>query len=770
MMSRRVLVALVTACGLALSGLVPSAATSGTLSGQVVSQTNQPIANVVIVATQGGTEIARTSSAADGTYSLSVAPGAYSLRFTPPTRTHSSLLAFGVTAPRTTPLIAQLTNPQPGRVFFSGTVALSSGEVLAGDTTVHFAGRQGSIGRTGTFRFTPTAGTSAVISLKGATNGSFAFQIAGTQSFTMTQDTLASFVVPVSTQRIRVMTDAGVPIVGAVVEGGHGSWGSSAVTVPGPDGLGAFTGTWRNRAVTDAQGWVSVTALSSTGAVPAGFRVTAPSGVPYLAQSFQQATGNGDITLTMNQRVASFSGTVRDQSGSPLAGAFVGYGSVNATTNATGSFFRQIPSAVSGNFEVGYSIGSERTSGLRLTISPFGVPARPLNPSVSHDLTVSLDTIAVRVVDSAGTPVANASVLVTDQDGYAPRGTYRLIRDLPGFRATFQSNGVTNSQGIVQLRTLRLDQELLGVVQVRPQANSMYSPATERVMVGAGAAITVTLPRPTVSVTGSLTTSDGTALTGSVLEFRDGQGNGGSSSLAANGAFGMRVPVGTRGQWSLSCGTTLARDLTVPLCVHFTGMLTTISAATQQSFVLPMAASTFTVVDPAGAPIPNVDIRVSAGHDIVQCRPLARLTANAAPTQMLVLARGTTGSTGVAQLNMVRLDTPCKAEVTLTPSTDSRYQDRVVYLTVGAAADNVIVLSIPAPELNSAEWLSTSRTTVRLTGENLLGLIEVKVDGVAAPGFRVINDTTADVTVPTGFTTGVITVRNGGGEDSIAIN
>lgn len=744
---------------------IPVQAEAAAITGRVVDERNRPVAGTLVALTVNKAAVASTRTASDGSYSVSAEPGTYSMTFVPPTKAYGALNAFAVTVPRTAPLVVQLTAPMKGRARLTGAVALSSGEALARDTTVYFANRQGSIDASGRAILTPSAGSTGLLTIKGATNGNFSFRMFGSTNFTVNQDTFVNFVVPVQSQRVRVVTLDGQVVANALIEAGQGSWGSSPAAMAPIEGLGSFTGTWNFKTMTDAQGWASIPFMTMATPSAAGYRVTPPKGSPYLVEQFQRVTGTGDITLTLTQRVSMLAGSIRDQNGNAHSNVTVFYGSASATTDSSGAFAKAVPSGIRGNFEMYYSIGSERTAGFRYTITPFGIPARVLDTSKYHNLVVGLDQVTVKVTDASGLPVANARVLLTDKDGYAKRGTIQLVEGIRAHQATFESNGFTNSQGLVTLTTLRLDKELSGVITVTPPSNSLYAQLSQRAPVGAGAAVSVALPRPTVVVSGKVTTSSNVALLKSNITFTDSQRNEGTSSIALDGSYSMRVPMGTRGTWFVGCDTEIVRDLTTPLCVRFSMGSQTISAATSRNFVIPTYSELIRVVDKSGKAIPNVAIKVSAGHDVQQCFPTATISSGFSKTQMLVMASSTTNADGVASVPMVKFDTPCKAMIGLIPDADSRFEDKETLLEVGAeGTENVIVLTIEQPVITSVTVTeTTANKTLAIRGENLLGAFRLVVGGTEVTTYKVVSDSLVTTTIPTSMAVESVTIENGGG-------
>ncbi|TEX51625.1 MAG: hypothetical protein B7C55_04630, partial [Actinomycetales bacterium mxb001] len=75
------------------------------------------------MASQSGTPVASTSTAADGTYRLAVSDGIYSLSMTSPSPAYGSLTAYSLSVPTDEKFDVMLTKPLPGRAFVTGEVS-----------------------------------------------------------------------------------------------------------------------------------------------------------------------------------------------------------------------------------------------------------------------------------------------------------------------------------------------------------------------------------------------------------------------------------------------------------------------------------------------------------------------------------------------------------------------------------------------------------------------------------------------------------------------
>jgi protocatechuate 3,4-dioxygenase beta subunit len=625
----------------------------------------------------------------------------------------------------------------------------------------------------------PTAGTSDLFRVKAASLGDFSFGLYAQERFTINQDTIANFVVPVAQQRVRVVDAAGRPIAGARVEAGQGAYGTDFAPMGTIEGLGAFNAGWKNKGLTDANGFFSFQTVRMSPNASAGYLVTPPASNRFLPQQFTRLTGAGDIVLTMTNQASLLSGNVRDQNGVGLSPVDIGFGDVWTTTTANGAYGKPIVDGIGGTYSMTYRVGGTRVgqTGTSISITPdFGTTRLVATGGRAQDFVLRLDTVRVRVIDSAGAPVARAHVHLSDDDGYAARGRYTLI---PGQRASIArttANAPTDAKGIATLRTLRLDSVLSGVVVVTPATGSPLSWKMERALVGAGNEITVVLSRPTVTLSGKVTLSDGTPAAPYSISFSDGRGGDQGTGVVdpVTGAYTMQVPVGTKGGFWLTCPDNLASGL-YPFCMSFVGGSRTITANTVVDIVIPTEKTSVQVVDPAGKGIAGVEVQIwhSAGLGVCS-KATARVFADFPIRAENVFSIAVTDVNGIANMTTLKMDAPCDANVQLTPNQNSRYQSRSVVMTISDNSDSTIVLTIPAPVISSAtSFISQSNggRFITVLGDNFFGTTSVTWNDVAIGGFRVNSVGQITFGLPSSAAgTGTLVVTNGGGSASFTIN
>lgn len=753
-------------------GTVPANASSTGLFGTVVNDANRPVPNTSVTISRGGVDIATVVTSANGAYRFNVPAGTYSMRFVPPTAANSNLRAFSVLAPQPRSLTFKLTAPMAGRAFLTGTVATSPAMTLALDSTVYY-GRSwaGQINSTGAYRLMPTSGSAETFTVKAASAGTFSFGLYGQDRVAINQDTIANFTVPVATQRVRVVSATGAPIAGARVEAGQGSYGTDFAPMGTLEGLGSFRAGWKDSGVTDVNGFVTLRTVRMSPNASAGYLVIPPSTTRLLQQSFVMLTGAGDINLVMTNQSGLISGTVRDQRGVGLGPVDVGFGSIWTTSNASGQYSRAATDGTTGNYSLTYRTGSfvAGGTGTAIFITPaFGATRSVVRGNKVQDFVLHLDTVRVRVVDSNGNPVAKAHVNLTDNDGYALRGRYALVPGEPLSTATTSANAPTDANGFATLRTLRLNAPLAGVVTVTPAAGSPLAWKTERASIGAGEAITVTLSRPTVTVSGKVSLSDGSRVAPYSISFSDGRGGdqGTAKVDPLTGSYSMQVPVGMRGTFYLTCPHDVPYSKDMTFCMSFTGGSRTIAANTTVDITIPTFKQSIQVVDPNGQGISGVTVRVNHSVGMHGCTAATASIFSDFPTRASnAFSFAITDQFGQAMMTAVKMSATCEASAQIAPDDNSRYQSRSLSLTIDEETDHVVVLKIPAPEILSGSVSTVGSTrTVTVTGDNFLGATSVSWNGTSIANFKVVNKTTLTfVLASDSLSSGTVIVENGGG-------
>ena len=746
---------------LVLAALVaPPALASGPsgISGRVTDDAGSPIPGVAIVASQSGTPVASTSTAADGTYRLAVSDGIYSLSMTSPSPAYGSLTAYSLSVPTDEKFDVMLTKPLPGRAFVTGEVSAVDLRNLQANLTFELGATP--IGPDGRFRITPTAGASSTLRLTGSataeSGASIEFRFQQAAPFTITQDSFVNLDLPVGSQRVCVVTAAGAVAANTAIRVGMGYLRAPAGRSAPYDALGAFTVAYQVDATTDAAGCAIIPVLTTAQPTTATFSITPPSSLGYDSEWIDATVGSGPLTLTLRNPVVNIRGSVKDVSGTAYVGARMMFsqttGGTWTTTGSDGSYVMTRPTG-----SVGTLTGSWSGEGVMPPLSWrfTSTSAVTLNASTTVDVTVPTETTQVTVTDAAGRPVANAGVYLT------LNGRGSVGPGVPSATLFSYSVAYTDSRGIASVRALRLSAATPGqTLTIDPPKDTGLAWRALTVTAGAGAPLAVQLTAPTIRMTGRISTSDGSPLRPRISW---GDSNSMSSTVDANGNYVVTKLVGGSDVLMVTgANDSLSSTGFNPILIGSTRRTATSDVV--QNLVIPTYKTRVRVVDPNGSPIRNVQLTLNVGDGMGNPNGSLTWLPGEGPYTVKWIASATTDANGWASLTSVITSAPLSAYLLLTPDPTSRYQMRNVTITVGNGSQNVIVLTIPKPVINSVTVATINRVrTATVTGLNFLGTISVSVGTTAIRNFRVVDNTSITFPIPAGLRPGTVTVTNGGG-------
>jgi Carboxypeptidase regulatory-like domain len=766
-------------------GIFPSVAATTSLSGKVVDQANKAIVGVKVNLIQSNRTVSTLTTGSDGSYSFSVVAGAYSLQLVPPSAGYSTLNEYNILLPAPQPITFMLTPPSPGRAFLTGHVIAPIGFELDPSTTYIGFGNSSSLlqDSSGYFKLMPTAGTNSTFGITGQLKGeSFNFKMTGKTSMTLNQDAIAEFRVPLYRQRVRVITAAGTPVAGAIISGGVSLNGAPARAMSPIEGVGAFDGTWSARGIqTDANGYANIPALTLAASAPGHFDISPPSSYKVAGQGFDVTVGAGDITLKLTVPIPMVTGTVKDLSGTAIDRAVVtfmdGSTGTGAATDSLGKYSVSLPASNTYAVSIGYKNGAYSSNLMFATNS--AAPNFVLTKDTTLNLTVPVEKTRVKVLDTTGLPVPNATVSIKPSSISSTdyTGSWTLLTGQKPLSTYFYSTATTDANGIAVIPTIHLDSETNGDIfaSIGTGASMAYISSVQKI--GAGKDVTLTLKRPTIQLSGRLSFTDGSQIPSAFnISFSNGRGQDAQITRDSKGNYVGTAFAGTTGYWWLGCGR-VDLSLSNDFCASLVGGPTsTLNANAVQDLAIPTYKTPVQIVDPNGKGIPNVKVLLNSqmsGNGTVTLFP------GQPPLSSYFLSVATTDSSGIAMLESLKMDSPQKAYLEITPDPNSRYQTRSASITVGDNSKNVIVLTIPKPVISSVTVSTINGVlTATITGENFAGAFSVtvgtysfnefiSVNGVVTTqGFKVIDTNHITFPVPTGLVSGTVAVTNGGGTTS----
>ena len=745
------------------------AAASG-ISGVVVGNQNQPIANVKISVTHNGAAVLNTTSATDGSYSLALPAGNYSMKFLPPTADNSTLYAYDIAAPQAQSLRVMLTTPTPGRAFVAGNLSLSSGDQLASDTYVAFGNAGGDsqrINTTGDYRLTPTAGTSGTWHMKGDINSNgWQFELLGQTTTAINQDELANIVVPMATQRVRIVTPSGAPVANATIQSGVGEFGLPNGTMAPIEGLGAFQARWFYNSTTDANGWTVIPMIVMATPTQGEVQVAPSANSGFGVQVFKPTFGNGDITLSLTNPVVTIGGTVKDGSGVAIDQTQVSFGGTYSVANSSGAYLMSQPTGVNSNYSLIYHGDGATHPNFAFQLTNLS-DNFTLAAAISQNFVIPTQFTKVKV-QNGGQPVAGATVMVVVGGANLSNGSLTLLPGRKPFSTYVMGQATTDQSGVAQIPLIHLDAALPAMVAITPTSASGIAPFTTTQDVGAGADLTIAVPVPSVTITGHISFSDGTALINPYISFQDGKGNGAGIQADNSNNFSFSVAKGFGGLWGVGCR--MQPTIHDPLCVSiFNNSTMSYTANTTQNIVIPTYKTPIKVVDPSGRPIVGVQINEVVGNTAPGNYPPGQINLIAGQPVFNVNMQSwaTTDANGLAQLPTVSFSAPRPAYLMVTPPPNSRYITRNLSITVGDNSQNLVVLTILKPVINTVTTTTVNGVkTATVIGDNLLGAISVVAGKTNIANFTVVDVNHLTFPIPNGLSVTGLTITNGGGSTS----
>lgn len=758
---------LVLIAALLITAAGPAQAATG-ISGKVTSDSGAGLSGVKVTASQNGVAVASATSTATGTYSLNVNAGSYSLSFIPKTTVNSSLYALDIDAPLTGSLNVMLTKPTPGRVFVTGNVAMDNGANIGG-SYVSYQGGGAKSENNGDFRLMPTAGSTGPMSVDGsAPSLNLEFKVNGKTSFLAAQDSYIDFEIPTSTQKVKVVTAAGVPVANGKVRIGLGYLEPGIGDMVPQEGFGDFTTKFLVEATTDSAGNAMLPIIALKSPADATYAIDAVTSDGYVGGYFRMKVGTSQQTITLTKKVSNVSGSLKFSDNTPVVGGDV------ALLNPVGGVGTGVDNQ--GKFSLGWMPGLEAkwningglSNRLAFNFGLYGNSSQLLDFAKSSDFVIPTDNTTITAVDAAGKPIADAWVSIRVGEKEGSRGALSLISGQLPFQARSYAEGRTDSNGKVTLRTIRLDKEAPTTYVIQPPLSTGLTWKVHEQGGGRGAAKTFVMDTKLLRIGSKFTNSEGKTLSGACLAWGDSNNTASITPVAPKETCALAKIPGSGGRFDISMGW---RNEKRYFNANISGVKERKATTDMQlNFVIPTYDTPVRVVDPQGRGIPDVKITMNAGSGYVGGQARSQVIPDEGPSLAYFTATEFTDATGRVNLPSIKFTEAFDAIMWIEPSSTSRYPTRTVYLKVGDNSQNVIVLSIFIPKVVGATSKTVSGVkTATISGTNFLGAFGVKVGNTVITNYKVVDDNTITFTVPTGVS-GKVTITNGGGDSSEAIS
>lgn len=498
--------------------LVPDASITGT----VTTSDRAPLAGATVELVRSGATIAAAVTGPNGLYRLDASEGVYSLRVTPPNEALSRVNSLSIDLPRQWPVDFVLTPKAAGRVMLTGDVTLSTGVPVSGGNVL-FAGAGNSIASTGYFVSATEPETTGSWSLNTRANtdngGSMIVMASGGPSLTMTQDTYADFVIPVTTTLVRVTDSTGNPLANAPIRLNSGGFGLSSSQVMLLAEQAAFNANWTSSGRTNNDGVAALTRPVMSSATAVNFMVDPPNAslLPHAGVVSLPSAG-GELSASLVARAVpptssptptpspspvptanpsasptpqptgaeatemiTTTGQVVFSDGTKASGAVVIPRDPSARVNggnsadAEGRYVIAKPRGFTGNWSISCRSQASRAIQDELCFSLTGGDARTWISESSIDFIVPMNFYRVRVVDQDGNGIPNIKV-VASVSGSRPESSARVqvLRGEAPFTGSWRGFDTTGSDGWAQVPGLTMLDDATVNMSVNSDAGSPY--------------------------------------------------------------------------------------------------------------------------------------------------------------------------------------------------------------------------------------------------------------------------------------------------------
>ncbi len=578
----------------------PVFAADSTLSGQVTDgSSSQPISNATVDVLDPSTSnvVGTDGTDTNGNYAITVPAGTYNVRVTPAASSGyeiSNISDVDLSSNRVLDFIlVPVSNPV--RYTFSGILRDQRGNPIS-DVHVDVYDRSAITTASGAFSMDIPAGQYAVnVRDIGVLGGLHLFGLS--DALTISGDLQQDLVVNIAKVNVRVLDPDGNPLQNIRVRGENhadGPGGRSIQLLPdyevqlaGSDNTGSST--------TNADGVATLDLVPLTDFVRLGLQIIDDSG-QYLSDGLDYTNTISDgMTITVQIQRApvnhTYSGTLKDQHGNPIADSRIGVSDQSAITNGQGEFSMQLPE---GQYAINADINGQHLFGVG-----FGLN---LTADTHQDLIVNIAKVNVKVLDPDGNPLQNIRVGAESHTGTGSDQA-KSMQLLPNYQVTFSASdnkdtANTNSTGIATLNLLpftNFGRLGLQITDDSGQYTSFGLDHTEPIV--DGMTITVQIQRAPIKHTysGILKDQHGNPIAGATVYVSDCSG-----TTDASGAFSIELP---EGQYAVNARDVFGRNL-----IGLGGPAINLTADVHQDLVVNVAKVNVQVLDPDGHPLQSIRV------------------------------------------------------------------------------------------------------------------------------------------------------------------
>jgi hypothetical protein len=425
------------------------------LSGRVTDGASNPLAGSMITIDTVGTtnQIGATTTASDGSFSVSVEAGSYDVYVTPPPASGFNTAFFGdFTISGTTVLNVVLSNTST--VTFQGVLQTSRGEpipityvqLVMGSTSYT---TQTSF--TGTFSLAVLPGTYQLsVRSQGLFNSPLGFSWNFSAPFTIGSDVTETLTIPVAVVTAQVRDPSNNPVPDTTISGGSAYNSDSFSLWPGgPTGV-ANADVTRLDATTDNNGNASFEVLP-TSSNSVTFIAYPPTNTNFGRAVLSNLSITGDTSLTFTLPITTtttvmFQGVLQTSRGEPIPVTNISLSSGSASygtwTSSTGTFSLAVAPGTYQLQVFSYGFGGSPIPFRWSFSAPFTIGS-----DVTETLTIPVAVVTAQVKDPSNNPVPGTAISggsADNSDSFSlwPGGPTSIASgDVTGLDATTDNNG-----------------------------------------------------------------------------------------------------------------------------------------------------------------------------------------------------------------------------------------------------------------------------------------------------------------------------------------
>jgi hypothetical protein len=308
-------------------------------------------------------------------------------------------------------------------------------------------------------------------------------------------------------QKVTVLDPSGNPIPNAkvwiTVRGGDGYATPTYPLIAGQREMGLNFSAW---AFADANGVANVKIPQLINPTYSTILADAPAGSGLLAVTKKLEVGGGPLTIQLEQKWVTGSGTITTSDGFPIYEPYI---SPLGKANSAGAFTGSVGEASKYSWRITPRYQDQYLPD-PLIVYLGSDPSEVLIPTGNfvQNFVIPMKYHRVKIVDADGNPIANAKLVLTvGSDIETSTIDVKVAANLLPFSGSWTGRAVTDSSGWATIPGVAMQLPAEGSLSVTPDVNSRYMPRVAKMIAGSDASTVVVLAiKPPVITSFSKTT------------------------------------------------------------------------------------------------------------------------------------------------------------------------------------------------------------------------------------------------------------------------